>query len=145
MYMSGRLPAKRWGVNLQRRARIYCILRKGGIRRCTASIRKKNTLGRYIKDAVTLQLLTEHEGNQTISIYFPLPSFFSPFHAHRQKTLPSDRARKKTDESCSNKGCMVIKCQIRPFRTAKTVPGKYPDQLKINQVRQNNKNPNWLV
>lgn len=56
---------------------------------------KKNTLGRYIKDAVTLQLLTEHEGNQTISIYFPLPSFFPPFHAHRQKTLPSDRARKK--------------------------------------------------
>lgn len=144
MYMSGRLPVERWGVNLQWRARIYCILRKGGIWCCTTSIGKKNTLGWYIKEAVTLKLLTEHEENQTISIYFPQSSSFPPFMGTDRKHSRWT-AHGKTDESCFNKGSMVIKCQIRPFRTAKTVPGKYPDQLKINQVRQNNKNPNWLV
>lgn len=76
---------------------------------------------------------------------FPSAFLFFPPFMHTDRKRSRRTACEKTDESCFNKGCMVIKCQIRPFRTAKTVPGKYPDQLKINQVRQNNKNPNWLV
>lgn len=82
-----------------------------------------------------LKLHKESKDKRTISIS-------SSFRC-AQKHAPAVHA--KIDEFCFNKGSMVIKCQIRPFRMPKTVPGKYPDQLKINQVWQNNKNPNWLV
>lgn len=107
----------------------------------------ENTPVQYIKEAVTSEPQTESEDNQTraVSISFSF-SFFSPpplFYARRQKHTPPPLT--KIDEFCSNKGGMVIKWKIRPFRMPKTVPGKYPDQLKINQVGRNNKNPNWLV
>lgn len=54
---------------------------------------RKNTLGQYIKEAVTLKLLTEHEENQTISIYFPFPSF--PFMHTDREALPRTAHKKQ--------------------------------------------------
>lgn len=100
----------------------------------------ENTSVQYSKEAVTSELQTESEDNQTLPISFSFPPLF---YTQRQKHTPPLHA--KIDEICSNKSSMVIKCKIRPFRIPKTAPGKYPNQLKINQVGQNNKNPNWLV
>lgn len=76
-----------------------------------------------IRETVTLKLHKESKDNRI--------SISSSFRC-AQKHAPAVHA--KIDEFCLNKGGMVIKCQIRPFSMAETVPGKYPDQLKINQV-----------
>lgn len=96
---------------------------------------QENTPVQYIKES-------DRKGGQLNTPHL-FPSFPSSFYARRHKNTPL--LHRKIDEFCFNKGSMVIKCKIRLFRMPKTVPSKYPDQLKINQVGQNNKNPNWLV
>lgn len=63
---------------------------------------KKKTLGWCIKGAVMLKLLTEHEENQTISIYFPPPSFF-PLSCTQTENTPVGPRTKKQMNPASTK------------------------------------------